>query len=86
MKYLVYVKVNGKVSPQLWSMDFTQTLEQRLGTVVEKHELKVFEQSLPLDRLVLKYPYKVKNAKDIISINIDPAPTSGDSTGTTEAV
>lgn len=63
MKYLVYIKTNGKIYPQLWEIDFSKPLELRLGEIVAKHEIKAYEQSLSFDRLIEKYPY-LEKAKD----------------------
>jgi hypothetical protein len=72
MKYVAYIKVNGKVYPQLWDMDFSKPIEKRLGDVVAKYEIKAYDQGLSFDRLIEKYPYppKVENEKAVVSNDV----------------
>lgn len=56
MKYLVYIKINDKVYPQLWDIDFSKPIEKRLGEIVSKHQLTEVDQSLSFDELIGKYP------------------------------
>jgi len=58
MKYLVYIKCNGKVYPQLWSIDFTKTIEVRLGEIVKKYQLTDEDDKLNFDEIIRKYPYE----------------------------
>lgn len=58
MKYLVYIKCNSKVYPQLWSIDFTKTIEVRLGEIVKKYQLTDEDDKLNFDEIIRKYPYE----------------------------
>lgn len=66
MKYLVYIKCNGKVYPQLWSIDFTKSIEIRLGEIVKKYQLTDEDDKLNFDEIIRKYPYE-KEVFDYVS-------------------
>lgn len=58
MKYVAYIKINGKITCELWSMDFSKSLEVRLGTLLNKIEIKEEDINLTFDQLRKKYPYE----------------------------
>lgn len=67
MKYLIYIKYNGKVSPQLWAEDFSKSLEKRIGFIVERIALTEEDKKLTFNELIGKYPYE----ENSLSITID---------------
>lgn len=58
MKYVAYIIINGRISVELWSMDFSKSIEVRLGKLLKKIEINDEDKNLPFDQLVRKYPYE----------------------------
>lgn len=54
-KYFVWVKANGRYSPQLWEIDFDSTIETKLGKTVFKHAILEDEKDFKLDDFCSKY-------------------------------
>lgn len=61
MKYLAWIKENGRASPQLWALDFSNSIELKLGKVEQKYELTNEDHHLTFEELIRKYPYEEKS-------------------------
>ena len=58
MKYFVWIKTNGRYAPQLWAIDFSNSIEKNLYNVVFKHTILEEEKELRLDDFIRKYPHE----------------------------